>query len=230
MPELAPLVPPIDDDTGHQLIHTRNYEIQVLRVSDHEMLARGAVRDLKPGGLYLTDDPDPLPVHHMVLELRVAYPSLEILSAQAEFRVHPHDGCPDIVEHYGDLAGVSIARGFTRKVRELFGGPLGCTHTTALLQALAPAVVQATFSMQVVAARQQAAASPAGTPGRRNDPEAMERNLAYSVNTCHMWAEDGELVARVRRGERPSVAPVFVRMRYAERGIADPPTWEGLLR
>jgi len=40
------------------------------------------------------------------------------------------------------LKELSIARGFTHKVRGLFGGPRGCTHTTALSQAMAPEAIQ----------------------------------------------------------------------------------------
>ena len=214
-----------------ELIHTRNYEIQVLRVSDRELLARGAVRDVKPGGLYLPDDPDPLAVHHMTLELRVAYPSLEITAAEVQFRVYPEDPCPTIVEHYGNLVGLSIARGFTHKVRELFGGPRGCTHTTALLQALAPAVVQSTFSMQLAWMRSKgiSIADAMVSGGGEVDPEARRRAVSRNINSCHMWDEHGEMVARLDRGE-PPVSPVFIRQRLAERGITDAPTWRGLGR
>ena len=49
------------------------------------------------------------------------------------------------------LVGLSIARGFTHRVRELFGGPRGCTHTTALLQAMAPIAMQCFWSMRSAA-------------------------------------------------------------------------------
>ena len=58
--------------------------------------------------------------------------------ADVVFEAHPHTTCPAIIEHYQGLVGLSIARGFTHQVRELFGGPRGCTHTTALLLAMAP--------------------------------------------------------------------------------------------
>ncbi len=217
------LSPPADESL--ELIHTRAYEVQVFRVSDTELLARGAVRDLKPGGLYLVDDPVELPVHHMVIELRIAFPTLEILSALVEFRVHPEDLCPSIVTHYEQLAGLSIARGFTHKVRELFGGPRGCTHTTALLQALAPAVVQSTYSMQILASRAAGRSKgyPPSLPANGMSPEQRRRMFAFNINACHVWDEAGGLVASLDRGDAPDT-PVFIRQRFAQRGI-DPATW-----
>ena len=220
---LAPLLPPPDDPT-YELLHTRDYAVQVYRVGKRELLARGAVRDLKPGGLYLPNDPVPLPVHHMVVELRVEFPSLTITSATVEFRVYPEQPCPTIVRHYESLAGLSIARGFTHKGRDLFGGPRGCTHTTALLQAMAPAVVQSTFSMQWQRIR-DGEVDPAGSRREGLTKEQRRSFFQTNINTCHVWDEDGDLVASLEAGRPPEV-PVFVRLRYAERGL-DPETWRG---
>lgn len=199
----------------------RDYAVEVYRVSKDELLARGAVRDLKPGGLYLPEDLAPLTVHHMVVELRVAFPSLTITSARVEFRTYPEQVCPSIVAHYEQLAGLSIARGFTHKVRELFGGPRGCTHTTALLQAMAPAVVQATFSMNWAA--MQRAAANGDRPSPAITPEDRRKFFAFNINTCHVWDEDGDLVASLDAGRAPDV-PVFIQQRFHARG-RDPESW-----
>ncbi len=45
-------------------------------------------------------------MHHMQVDLEVAYPSLEIVDAQVIFDAHPHATCPDIVEHYRNLIGI----------------------------------------------------------------------------------------------------------------------------
>ena len=101
----------------------------------------------------------------MQIDLEVGFPSLEIVKASVRFETHPHGGCPAIIDHYGGLVGLSIARGFTHKVRELFGGPRGCTHTTALLQAMAPVAVQCFWSMDAAGPT-----SPGSEPhGRRGD-------------------------------------------------------------
>ncbi len=80
---------------------------------------------MKPPGLYVEGDPDPLTLHHMVVDLTVGYPSYEITGVEVVFDTHPQSSCPDISGAYEGLVGLSIARGFTNKLRELFGGPRG---------------------------------------------------------------------------------------------------------
>ena len=122
-----------------------------------------SVHDVKPPGLYVDDDPDPLSMHRMRVELEIDYPALVVRAVDVEFDDFPQTLCPMIADDYGALVGVSITRGFTHRVRELFGGPRGCAHVTALLQAMAPAVVQSTWSMGILNQREATAG---------DDPEA----------------------------------------------------------
>jgi len=199
-------------------LHTRAYDTNVYRDGDH-MVVVGSVQDVKPPGVYVQDDPEPLEVHHMVVALKVAIADLSIVDAQVEFRMHPNAACPSITEHYGQLVGLSIARGFNRKVRELFGGPRACTHTTALLQAMAPVVVQAMWSIRMQD-RREAGGNPFD-PGESGEdgPAHYELNL----NTCHVWAEGSELIDKARAGETPEV-PIWIQRRFAELG-RDPNEW-----
>ena len=201
------LLPPDDDLT---LLHTRDYEVKVYRLADDELLVRGALSDRKPPGLYVADDPEPLEIHQMHVELLVSYPSLTITSAQVVFPTHPHESCPSISAHYEKLVGLSVARGFTHKIRELFGGPRGCTHTTALLQAMAPAIVQSTWSMAL-------AAAPKGEMAVTPDPDVRMRRAEANINTCHIWAEEGDHVASLRAGG-PWVPPIPMVERMVELG------------
>ena len=107
--------------------------------------------------------------------------------------------------------GLSIARGFTHKVRELFGGPRGCTHTTALLQAMAPVAVQSIWSFHMAQARERRRQS------RSTHAEASKRALMANLNTCHVWAEDGEHVAGLCDGG-PMDVPLWITKRFDELG------------
>lgn len=60
--------------------------MRAFKVSDSEIMLRGAVRDDKAPGLYVDGDPEPLTIHHMVVELRVSYPTFEILDATTELK------------------------------------------------------------------------------------------------------------------------------------------------
>lgn len=202
---LADSILPPDPD-GLEVLHDREYRVRAYRLSDDRLLIRGAVRDQKPSGLYLPTDPDPLTIHHMQVDLHVAFPSLEIVAADVLFEAHPHTTCPVITDHYQGIVGLSIARGYTHKVRELFGGPRGCTHTTALLLAMAPVAVQCMWSMHA---------------SRRSDgisPERREQMLLANLDSCHVWAGDGEQVADIRAG-RPVEIPLPMQRRFSSLGL-----------
>lgn len=206
-----PILPP--DPEGVEVLHDREYRVRGYRISDDQLIIRGAVRDQKPPGLYVPEDPDPLTMHHMQVELHVAFPSLEITSAEVLFETHPHTSCPNIADHYHELVGLSIARGFTSRVRELFGGPRGCTHTTALLLAMGPVAVQCTWSMRAPLVRR-----PGQLAGGEPSPEDRQRMLAANLDTCHVFAADGEHVAAIRAGE-PFELPVTISDRLRRYGL-----------
>lgn len=204
-------------DPADELIHERAYVVRAYRKGTDTLVLRGSVRDQKPPGLYVPSDPEPLTVHHMIVDLTISVPSLEITGAKAVLETHPHAACPRIEDHYGKLVGLSIARGFTHKVRELFGGPRGCTHTTALLQAMAPVAVQSMWSFRVAQAKEN------GNPSAFSSPESRQGALMMNLNTCHIWAEDGEQVASIRNNE-PMEIPVWIEQRFAKLGL-DPSSW-----
>ena len=208
-----PVEPMFPENPDFPLIHTRRYEVRAFRMADDRFLLRGVVCDEKPAGLYVTGDPDPLWLHHMIVEMEVVYPSFVIERAYAKFHQHPHLSCTDITDHYKKLEGMSIARGFNAKVKELFAGSRGCTHITALLSAMAPVAIQTGWSMRVTAMNE------GESPSNPSDAEIeqREKQLAGTINTCHMWDESGELVAQVRAGEAIEI-PLSVRKRLQELG------------
>ncbi len=206
-------------DAADELIHERAYVVRAYRNGADKLILRGSVRDQKPPGLYIADDPEPLTIHHMIVDLTIAIPSLEILAARAVLETHPHATCKRIEDHYGELVGLSIARGFTHKIRELFGGPRGCTHTTALLQAMAPVAIQSIWSFNMAQAQSpnEAEMNPFSTQAAR------QAALMANTNTCHVWAEDGEHVAGLRAGGSMDV-PLWITKRFDELG-RDTSSW-----
>lgn len=209
----------LPDEPDLEEIHTRDYETKIYRLSEDELLVRGAVSDRKPPGLYVADDPDELEVHQMQVELRLAFPSLEITAARVVFESHPHANCPMIAADYEKLVGLSIARGFLRKTKDLFGGPNGCTHTNALIQAMAPAIVQSTWSIRI---KQQLKAGIRRSELPREERESRAR---ANRNTCHLWAEHGERYRRYIDGSLEGEVLVPVANRLKELGREDDPHW-----
>ena len=203
-------------DAADELIHERAYVVRAYRSGADKIVLRGSVRDQKPPGLYF-EDTQPLTIHHMIVDLTVQIPSLEIVAAKAVLEVHPHPTCKRIEDHYDKLVGLSIARGFTHKIRELFGGPRGCTHTTALLQAMAPVAIQSIWSVNMSQAQGE------NDDGPFNTEAARQAALMANTNSCHVWAEDGEHVAGLREGGTMDV-PLWITKRFDELG-RDPATW-----
>ena len=206
-------------DAADQIIHERAYVVRAYRHGNDQLILRGSVRDQKPPGLYIADDPEPLTIHHMIVDLTIAVPSLEIVDAKAVLETHPHPSCKRIEDHYDKLVGLSIARGFTHKIRELFGGPRGCTHTTALLQAMAPVAIQSIWSFNM--ARAQSPNEGGGDPF--SNEQVRQAALMANTNTCHVWAEDGEHVAGLRAGGSMDV-PLWITKRFDELG-RDTASW-----
>ena len=102
------LLPP---DPELELLHTRTYEVRSYRKDDDTMMIRGAVRDVKPAGLMLDDDPEPLTIHHMIVEIDVTLPTMDITRAEVVFEERPHSTCTGIVPHYEKLVGLSSPEG-----------------------------------------------------------------------------------------------------------------------
>ena len=204
LPEDAELTP----------LHEREYRVRSYRLSPDRVLIRGAVRDQKPPGLYISRDPDPITVHHMIVELEVVLPGFTIARAEVTFESYPHLTCGSITDHYKKLEGLSIARGFSNKVRELFGGPRGCTHTTALLLAMGPVAIQSSLSMRTYEEPETDEPSLRLTFTKPDQDDSWKMN----TNTCHEWAEDGPAYARAASGLSWGV-PVFMRERAEKFGI-----------
>ena len=215
------ILPPPPPD-ALEVLHDREYRVRAYQLAVDRIAIHGAVRDQKPPGLYVPGDPDPLTIHHMQLGFEVEFPSLEIVAAHVAFESHPNSVCPSIADHYGELVGLSIARGFTHRVRELFGGPRGCTHTTALLQAMAPVAVQCFWSMRAAIAKQAGDDDPIATRNRASDDDQLARVL----NSCHVWDEHGQVVAD-RRAGAPATVPIPMRRRLEELGRPVPTDFDG---
>lgn len=193
-------------------LHDREYLVSAYQKAPDQVLIRGEVIDTKPPGSYVEEDPDPLRIHHMVVDLTVQYPTLEIVEAEVVMETHPHDDCPKVGPTYQALVGLSIARGFTHKVRELFGGPRGCTHTTALLQAMAPVAHQSVWSMR------NKDGGELVELGRKPTPAELRERMRFNLNTCHVWSDDGPMFAMIDEGEEPP-PPLWAQERLDRYGV-----------
>ncbi len=208
-----PILPP-PPEGAVPIVHNREYRVQSYRLSKDRILIQGALRDQKPPGMFIPDDPEPMTIHHMVVEIEVSFPQLEILAARTNFDTFPQESCPEIIQHYDKLVGLSFTRGFTHRVRDLFGGPRGCSHTTALLQAMAPVAVQSRTGFEIYSALEE------GKPHPFYSDEPRSDDWRRLVNTCHVWREDGPRVEGYEAGG-PRGQMVQIKQRLAELGRDD---------
>ncbi len=97
---ILPSDPVGDDGEPLEVLHDREYRVRAFRRRDDLLLVRGAVRDQKPPGLYIEIDPEPMTIHHMQIDLEIAFPTLEIVGRDGRDR----DASERIVsEHRGPL-------------------------------------------------------------------------------------------------------------------------------
>jgi hypothetical protein len=156
---------------------------------DEHFVVVGTLRDERPwaGGTL-----GPRVLHSMELGVVVRRADLRIVDAAADMETFPHAECTDIVGSFGDLIGLSVARGYTNAVQERFGRERGCSHLEFLARAIGPVVVQAVTSSAAWRAEKRDGQSPMG-----------EGAPAFLTNTCHVWAEDGPGQRKLEMGWRP---------------------------
>tara|TARA_B100000959_G_scaffold231353_1_gene247774 strand:- start:818 stop:1276 length:459 start_codon:yes stop_codon:yes gene_type:complete len=130
----------------------------------------------------------------MCIDLLVDPQTFTIVAVENEMMVRAYSNCEAILPNYQALVGVSITRGYSSRVKKLFGGPNGCSHMSALLQAMGPVAVQATWSFLSLHESLESRLN------RSDDPEERERKLRMMVNSCHVWQEEGEHVEIIRKG------------------------------
>jgi hypothetical protein len=209
---------------GGELIHQRAYEIGSYFENDDHFRLVGHVRDVKPDGMWGIQDDEPMVIHHMELHLVIHAATLTITEVFTKMHVNPQFECVNIEASYQQLVGVSIARGFTNKVKELFGGPRGCTHIGALTNAMAPVAMQsmwAFFHRRHDAQEVTIETVKALDPERRRQIREME--FGRNKNTCHVWAEDGPMFELMAAGGSVPL-PVWGQERLRRKGI-DPETF-----
>ena len=197
-----------------QRLHQREYKVHSYVLDNENILLRGRVKDIKPPGVYFDDDHNPMEIHKMDVDLTIGVPDLVVADVAVEMQTHPHGYSPSIVNHYRELIGLAISRGFTHKVRDLFGGPRGCAHTTALLQAMAPVAVQSVWSMRSLSPTEQMVAPPVSGDA---SPEEIRSRMAHNLNTCHIWSDRGPMFAAIDAGEEIP-PPIWATERAEELG------------
>ena len=182
-------------------IHTRTITVQVFDEGDGTISIEGSLQDVQPDDSRIFKQErrpgDPRPpgvVHHMMNRLTVDRATAEIVKSGGEFPGQPLAGCGAVLNWLPKLEGVKIAAGYTTKARELLGGPRGCAHMNTLLQVMA--------NTRATASAYFGPSSDPGSGGLKKDP-VTETYTHPSMNSCHMWRDDGPIVTLLKLGKNP---------------------------
>ena len=88
---------------------------------------------------------------------------------------------------------------------------------------MGPVAVQSIWSLRAGGDESELVAAP-----RAMTPEERKASMRFNIDTCHVWAADGEMVAAVETsGDIP--IPVWAERRLLELG-RDPDEWRQRMR
>ena len=120
------------------------------------------------------------PLHGM--GFRITYDDrMTIIDAVAVTDFSPFRICPNITPTFKDLVGLRMTPGFTKAVKEKFGGVQGCVHLVELLGPIA------TTAFQTIAGKRFAKMSESRHAVKIRPP---------LIDTCHAWDARGPIVER----------------------------------
>jgi hypothetical protein len=159
-------------------VHTRNISIESFDLGDQHILVEGSLSDTMPRARQSKDWNKIKLVHGMVIRLKVKYPEMRIVMAEAEMPHYPREECPKALASFRSLEGLQITPGYGSKVKDAIGGVKGCAHLTSLVLAMGEAAVQGYRSAYL----------------RDKTRKGPDESALKIINTCHVWKEDGTVV------------------------------------
>lgn len=125
-----------------------------------------------------------LPVHDMSMRLTIDW-ELVVKEVEVVMDVQPYQICSDVLGNFQKIVGLKIGTGWNRRVREVVGGVLGCTHLAELLGPLATVTFQ---TLSADYARQLMGLEPTA----RGEMEADQ--APFMLNGCFTWSSQSPIV------------------------------------
>jgi hypothetical protein len=166
-----------------KLVHTRKISMRTSDLGDHTIEVEGDLIDhRRRRGPDVSSDQSEL-VHHMVIRMKIRGPAMSIEQAEATMPHHPRQECPVVLPWIRKLEGLTVAPGFTMKVKRVVGGRNGCAHLASLVIAMGETAVQGYWAAYGV---------------DRGRECLREQDLKKFINTCYLWREDGPIVKEFR--------------------------------
>ena len=172
--------------------HFRNYAFGGYRRADGLFDIEGRMTDTKsyafPNDWRQTVEAGE-PVHDMRIRLTLDE-QFVIRDVECVTAAGPYEICPAITPAFTALKGERIGRGWSRTLREKFGGRHGCVHHVEMLRAMATVAFQTLYGYQERRKREAGLGKSEGPPDR----EAAAGRRPGFIDSCHALASDGEVV------------------------------------
>jgi hypothetical protein len=128
---------------ARQPLHLRRISCEGFLRDDGLIDIEGLLIDTKPAPLQLVNKALAAgdPIHQMRVRLTIDR-ERRIVDANAWSEHTPYPDCMEVEAGYRKLIGMRIEPGFTREVKRLFRGTMGCSHMTELLPPMASTAFQ----------------------------------------------------------------------------------------
>lgn len=170
-------------DTGGYPVHCRTLIVEVLEDEHGRVRALATILDLRKQGWVPTGGELQTAgiVHHMSLDALVDVesgrierfePSQQVVAFEASERT-AGESCRDPIHLLRGMVGETLGASNARRLRELFGGPLGCSHLLTLAQLVV------SFLPEAIA--REARNLRAGQAGREPGERITKRNLVIDA-------------------------------------------------
>jgi len=169
------------DESGRRLIHRRTVECQGFLRADGLWDIEGRLSDSKTHPVTLAEGGTVergQTYHGMWIRLTLD-DAFIVQGVQVSMPDVPTSQCRGAMPAYQKLLGERVGPGFSRRIKELFGGIGGCVHLTELLLPIATTAFQTIpMARSLVAPRTLA------------DVDAYRNARGALLNTCHALRED----------------------------------------
>jgi hypothetical protein len=172
---------PLSPPAPREPLHTRRIECRGYRREDGLWDIEGHLVDTKAYAFTNRHRGEIRPgmaLHEMWIRLTLD-DHMTVRQVEAVTDAGPFSICGEIAPAFRKLEGLTIGRGWTKKVRDLLGGTAGCTHLVELLGPVATTAFQTMFSERERQRR-------ASTTGAKTKPRPLD--------SCHALRSDGPVV------------------------------------
>lgn len=186
-----------DEIKSIKQVHSRVLTLSTFPFEKGRIIVKGELKDLRHVPVFdlAGNVKQPGTVHHMKVFMLIDPSPLKIIRAEAEMPTIPSPLCPGTLDRVDLLQGIEIKSGFSRKVRQIMGGNLGCTHLCSLIVAMGQEIVQGWFTRK-----------NSEKPPKKITPAHLQQG-SYLIDSCRVWKKDGpkhqELIQTVKALSSP---------------------------